>query len=186
MKSIVVALIILVGFSSFTVAQEETKMEKVNRQIDEIIAEIDGSIDTIYVIDKIDNLIYDEHAHLKNLIEYYSDMGGDKQKVKDYMATYDDLAFRLDDRKVRLNNGNFVNLPLKEKVETKLIILNQEIEEIETKRDFQNVERGYELIRISFDVWMEENTVMPEWKADATRRLDDFEARLKKIGEEFD
>lgn len=166
-------------------AQESARSkEEVLTSINEIVTSIDNAVDTIYNIDQINSILSGKSGKLGNLIAYYEDLGGNKEKCLELKNTHADLTKRLNDRKEGLNSGNFLNLRLQEEVESKIPELQEDLKTA-TVDNISTISREYRSLRIKFDVWMENNTVMEDWKIATQERLDALNQQIKSKEKEL-
>jgi hypothetical protein len=149
-------------------SQSNPKIESVKDMIDEIIEDIHQAADTIEHIDQI-NAIYEagEYAKLKNLIEYYEDLGGSEEQVSKYKVHYSVLGDRLQTRKHNIDIGNIIDLDYQAEVEAEIQDLTTQLETADEKSIY-SIQRDCDLLQKIFDINMEQNTVVGEWK-EATR-----------------
>lgn len=152
-------------------AQEESKVESVKISIDQIIEDIHQAADTIEHIDQI-NSIYEAgaYAKLKNLIDYYEDLGGSEEQVAKYKVHYTVLGDRLQTRKHNIDIGNIIDLKYQAEVEADIKDLRAQLETADAS-NIHSIQRDYELLQKVFDISMRHNTVVGEWKEITREKL---------------
>jgi hypothetical protein len=165
-KNFLMLLLLVLTFNGQS--QSNPKIESVKDMIDEIIEDIHQAADTIEHIDQI-NAIYEagEYAKLKNLIEYYEDLGGSEEQVSKYKVHYSVLGDRLQTRKHNIDIGNIIDLDYQAEVEAEIQDLTTQLETADEKSIY-SIQRDCDLLQKIFDINMEQNTVVGEWK-EATR-----------------
>lgn len=161
--------VLVVSFVFSVTAQEKTKIEKVKESIDELLETLYQAADSIEHIDQI-NSIYEfgSYAKLNNLIEYYENLGGPQEQVSKYKVHSKVLEDLLLTRKRNIDIGNIIDLDYQQEVKEDI----SEIRELLIDADAQNIyviKRKFETLQDIFDLKMEQNTVMEEWK-EATRK----------------
>ena len=168
-KNFLMLLLLVLTFNGQS--QSNPKIESVKDMIDEIIEDIHQAADTIEHIDQI-NAIYEagEYAKLKNLIEYYEDLGGSEEQVSKYKVHYSVLGDRLQTRKHNIDIGNIIDLDYQAEVEAEIQDLTTQLETADEKSIY-SIQRDCDLLQKIFDINMEQNTVVGEWKETTRAKL---------------
>ncbi|MFK7784680.1 MAG: hypothetical protein AB8B56_06185 [Crocinitomicaceae bacterium] len=177
--------LVLFCFSMNSQAQDNSKLESVKVEIDKIIDNIHMAADTIEHIDQI-NAIYDagSYVKLKNLIDYYKDLGGPKEQVDKYQVHHKVLGDRLQTRKHNIDVGNIIDLKYQAEVETDIQDLTTQLKSA-SPENIHSIRRDYELLQKIFDLRMEHNTVVGEWKEITRERLIQLKKSVDAKSEEL-
>ena len=166
-------------------ATAQDKNQKILESIETLINDIDLAIDTIYSMDQIDKiLVAGRHPQLNNYIEYYRDSGGDAQKCDSLQDVSNSLEVRLKTRREGIDTGNFNNLKLKETVEAEILSIQQKLASA-TKKGMSSIDYSYKRLRSKFDINMEDNTMMDDWKKNTIVRLDQLKNELDTLKKKF-
>lgn len=163
---------------SFSQKKERViKDEQFLARINKNIAHLDTAIEQTYTIEKLNNFRSTELAIIEsNMAGYCIDNNCDK-----FNAKIKELNQRINDRVDGLNTGNFVNLKLKKEVDAELNQLEIDADKVDTYLKAESFERRFRSLNSKYNVWMEENTKMPEWKKESTERLKVLEKKQAEL-----
>lgn len=114
---------------------------------------------------------------MNNLIEYYEGLGGSEEQVSKYKVESNLLKDLLLTRKHNIDIGNIIDLDYQEEVKVDISELETLLNEADSQT-IHRVKRKHKSVQAIFDLKMENNVVMNEWKEATRKELEQLKNRI--------